>query len=338
MKTYLKVIFVALIFLLVALHRILFSSKDGFYDTGGDYDALRRRLQNDLGDYCKLAGFIYGQVTQMQQGLKAIASSLPSAEDIKAQASNPAAKATQALMAAGRAGPLSGESWADYGNDAEVSLLYKSVYTCTDTLAKYRPSCGSPNFKMNYVPCSTYLDLPSWSDEDTVNKALGKITDDLAERLNREADWFEAVMNKVQDGLNAGAKPQAGDNPPGVVPSVDQMNKLKEELEGFTCSPDAMALLRQKKLEKELKSCKPITASSEIDRVNGLLDNPSVASSVNRMRRLYEIGKKLQSDLEKLKNGTLYDWQKDGGRKSYTRCATGNRLESLICSIKQNMT
>ena len=98
MKTYLKIIIAALIVLLVALHRVLFSSKDGFYDTGSDYDALRRRLQNDLGDYCKLAGFIYGQVTQMQQGLKAIASSLPSAEDIKAQASNPAAKATQALM------------------------------------------------------------------------------------------------------------------------------------------------------------------------------------------------------------------------------------------------
>jgi hypothetical protein len=333
MKTYLKIIIVALIFLLVALHRILFYSKDGFYDTGSDYDALRRRLQNDLGDYCKLAGFIYGQVTQMQQGLKAIASSLPSADDIKAQANSPAAKASQALFAAAR-----GEPWADYGNDADVSLLYKSVYTCTDTLAKFRPSCGSPNFKMNYVPCSTYLDLPSWSDEETITKALGKITDDLAERLNREADWFEAVMNKVQDGINAGAKPQAGDNPPGVAPSVDQMNKLKEQLEGFTCSPDAMALLRQKKLEKELKSCTPITSSSEIDRVNGILDNPSVGSSVNRMRRLYEIGKKLQSDLEKLKNGTLYDWQKDGPRKSYTRCATGNRLESLICSIKQNMT
>jgi hypothetical protein len=337
MKPYLKIIFVALIFVLVIAHRILFASKDGFFDTGGDYDALRRRLQDDLGDYCKLAEFINAQVTEMQQGLKAISSQLPSADDIKEQANSPAAKVTQSLFASARAPPLSGESWFDYGN-AEVSLLYKSVYTCTDTLAKSRPSCGSPNFKMNYTPCSIYIDLPGWSDEEAATKALGKIKDDLAERLNREADWFDAVLKKVQSGLDAGAKPQAGDNPPGVVPSVDQMNKLKKELEGFTCSPDAMALLRQKKLEKELKSCKPITASSEIDRVNEILDNPSIRASVRRMRALYEIAKKLKSDLEKLKNGTLYDWQKGGPKKSYSFCGGGNRLASLICSIKQNMT
>jgi hypothetical protein len=191
---------------------------------------------------------------------------------------------------------------------------------------------------MNYISCSTYFNLPSSSDEDTITRALSKITDDLPERLTRETEWFQAVMQKVQSGLDAGARPQAGDNPPGVAPSIDQMNKLKKESEGFTCSPDAMALLRKKKLDNELKSCTPITAASEIDRVNRILDNSSIKASVGQMRGLYKVAKKLQSDLEKLKNGTLYDWQKDGPRKSYTRPATGNRLESLISSIKQNMS
>jgi len=181
------------------------------------------------------------------------------------------------------------------------------------------------------------MDLPGWGDEDTVMKALRKITKDLPERLVREGDWFEAVMKKVQTGLDAGARPQAGDNPPGVAPTVDQMNKFKKDNEGFTCSLDAMALLKQKQLEKELKSCTPITPDSEIDRVNSILDDPSIVASVRRMGRLYEIAKKLQSDLEKLKNGSLYDWQKAGPRRTYTVCSGTSRPELLICSLRNMM-
>jgi hypothetical protein len=332
MKVYMKIIFAALIFLLIALHRVLFSARDGFYDAGSNYDALRRRLQNDLGDYCKLSDFIREQVMEMQKGLKAVAGSLPSVDDIKAQATSEDAVKLQSMFSAAR-----GEGWYNYSDDPEFTTLYKSVYTCTDPLAISRPSCGSPNFKMNYTPCSIYMDLPSWGEESTVMKALAQIKDDLAERLVREGDWFEAVMKKIKTGLEAGAKPQAGDNPPGVVPSLDQMNKFKKDNEGFTCSPDAMELLRKKQLEEELESCTPITPNSEIDRINALLDNPSIRSSVERMRRLYQIAKKLQSDLEKLKNGTLYDWQKAGPRKSYTVCSGTTRPELLLCSLKNMM-
>jgi hypothetical protein len=48
-------------------------------------------------------------------------------------------------------------------------------------------------------------------------------------QTNKQRDWFESVMKKVQTGLDAGARPQAGDNPPGVAPTVDQMNKFKNK-------------------------------------------------------------------------------------------------------------
>jgi hypothetical protein len=45
---------------------------------------------------------------------------------------------------------------------------------------------------------------------------------------------------------------------------------------------------------------------------------------------------KLQSDLEKLKNGTLYDWQKDGPKKSYAKFEGGDRTKAFLFSLEQN--
>jgi hypothetical protein len=45
---------------------------------------------------------------------------------------------------------------------------------------------------------------------------------------------------------------------------------------------------------------------------------------------------KLQSDLEKLKNGTLYAWQQDGPAKSYPKFQGGDRTASFLFSIQQN--
>jgi hypothetical protein len=45
---------------------------------------------------------------------------------------------------------------------------------------------------------------------------------------------------------------------------------------------------------------------------------------------------KLQSDLQKAKDGTLYDWQKDGPKKSYAKFEGGDRKSSYIFSLKQN--
>lgn len=324
--------------ILMLLHWVLFPSKEGFFDDPSAYNALRGRLQNDLGPYCEISAFIRDQVNEMQQGLKAVSASLPTASEIKAGTSSPAALKSQSLMSAAK---ISLETWYDFGGDLQFNSMYKSVYKCTDSLAKSRPSCGSPNPNMNYVPCDVYLNLPNWTDEMEVIGALRKITDDLPERLTREAEWFQAVIEKIQAGLDAGARPQAGDNPPGVPPSQAQMDEYAKEAkkqEGFTCSLEAMNYLKRKRLEAESQSCTPLTGSSEIARVNRLLDNPSVQSSVRRMRAMYGVMVDLKSKLERLKNGDLYDWQRAGPKKTYTACeAGGDRVKGFICSLR-NMT
>jgi hypothetical protein len=340
MKTRDKMLFSLGLVLLIILYWFLFFSKksEGFFDDPTAYNALRGRLQDELGPYCELSAFVKDQVNEMQQGLKAVSGSLPSESDIKAMTKSSTALNTQSLMSAAK---ISRETWYDFGGELQFNSMYKSVYKCTDGLAKSRPSCSSPNPNMNYVPCSTYLNLPNWTDEMEVIAALRKITNDLPERLVRESDWFDAVIVKIRSGLEAGARPQAGDNPPGVPPSKAQMAEYEKEAkkqEGFTCSLEAMDYLKRKRLEAEAKSCTPLTGSSEIARVNRLLDDPSVRSSVKRMRSMYDDMLRLKSDLEKLKNGTLYDWQKDGPKKSYAPCeAGGDRIKAFICSLR-NMT
>jgi len=224
------------------------------------------------------------------------------------------------------------------GSSSDISQMYLAVYQCTDQLASVRPSCSRPNQTgMRYIPCSTFLELPDWSDDARAINALSKIKDDLPERLIREMEWFNAVIKKIQEGLAAGANPAAGSNPIGTPPSMDQLNSFKEGFYG-RCSPEASAYLARKALSKEASSCTPLTVSSEIARVNSLLDNPSVSASVSQSNRMMTQVSKLQSDLEKLKNGTLYDWQgaNSGPKKVYPRFEGGDRLQSFLFSLSQN--
>ena len=224
------------------------------------------------------------------------------------------------------------------GGASDISQMYTAVYQCTDQLASARPSCSSPNRSgMRFVSCSIFMELPDWTDEQTVIRTLQQIKDDLPERLTRECEWFAACIRKLQEGLAAGANPAAGSNPIGVPPTLDQMNAYKEGFQA-QCSAEAKEYLRRKALEDEAKNCRPgprITAGSEVARVNALLDNPSVRNSVSKCNSMMAQMLKLQSDLEKLKNGSLYDWQKDGPKKTYAPCeAGGDRIKAFLCSLR----
>jgi len=166
------------------------------------------------------------------------------------------------------------------------------------------------------------MSLPESSNPGAVLDALNKITDDLPERLEREVDWFAAVIQKLNSGLDSIQDPQSA----------------QCKIEGFEgkCSPEATAYLRQKTIEQEAANCSPLTVASEIARINRLLDNSSVQASLARCREMMAQMLKLQSDLEKAKNGNLYDWQKNGPAKSYSKFKGGDRIQSLIFSLKQN--
>jgi peptide deformylase len=147
----------------------------------------------------------------------------------------------------------------------------------------------------------------------------------LAMKEIRESEWFAAIIKKLKDSLAAGA------NPPGA-----------SSIDGFTgtCSAEAA---RIKKLLDEARSCSipgaaldiP-DAASEIARVNTLLNSPKLKQAVSKMNGLLAEMLKLQSDLEKAKNGTLYDWQKDPPKKSYAEFKGGDRTAALTFSMQQN--
>ena len=209
------------------------------------------------------------------------------------------------------------------GDDASLNKEYTNIYSCSDPDANSRPSCQKvsgmgPNISMIYVSSDVYKELPEWSDDGSVSIALMKISNDLPERLIRESEWFAAIIKKLKESLAAGA------NPPGV-----------SSMDGFTgtCSAEAA---RAKKIMDEAKSCSIPDAASEIARVNTLLNSPKLKQAVSKMNGLLAEMLKLQSDLEKAKNGTLYDWQKDPPKKSYAEFKGGDRSAGLAFSMQQN--
>lgn len=342
MKTRDKMLFGLGLAILILLHWFLFPSNlsEGFFDGSDDYNRLRLRLRSELGSYCKISSFVRDQVNEMQEGIKKTAALLPSADAIKAKAESKEAKGTQSLMKAGK----KREGWYNLESDIDSDNLYTQMYQCKDQLQDLRQSCRVPNLKMKFVPCSVYMNLPDFSDEQGVVVNLSKIKDDLPERLVREVEWFREVIKKIKDGLAAGANPAAGSNAVGVPPSDAQMKEYEKEAkdqEGFSgqCSAEANEYLRRKALEDEAKNCIPgkaVTAGSEVARVNMLLDDPSVRNSVSQCNSMMDEMLKLQSDLEKLKNGTLYDWQKGGPKKSYAKFEGGDRNKAFLFSLQQN--
>jgi len=219
----------------------------------------------------------------------------------------------------------------------DIDSIYKEIYSCSDKLASSRRSCASPNMSMAYVNCDTYMKLPTWSSDGSSTMALMKITDDLPERLVREAEWFAAIIKQLNETLALGA------NPPTSAPSeykTSQMEPRQLKNEGFTgsptCSPEAAEYQRSQRLRKEAGSCSIPSITSEIQRVNSLLNSPSLKNSLARMNGLLDAMLKIQSDLEKAKNGTLYPWQQDGPPKKYPSFQGGDRTAGLLFSMQQN--
>ena len=298
MKVGMRVTFVLAIAVLLILHWFLFREIDGFYDDSSDYINLSTKVKSTLGNYCKLADLIREQLISGYAG------------------TNPgsASSATE-----------------------EVNNGYRQMYMCADNKASSRPSCARPNLSgMVYVSSDIYMRLPSWTDNISASLALVKIKDDLPERVTREADYFEQIISQLQSFLQTGA------NPPTEPPTAQQLK------EPFTdgCCPQQLELLRQLTMdtrdiretretrESKLRSLPNLT--SEIKRVSALLVNKTLVAALARCDSLLARMSKIQTQLEKLKKGELYEWQKEGPAKSYEQFGGGDRIQGLLFSLKQN--
>ena len=154
-----------------------------------------------------------------------------------------------------------------------------------------------------------------------------------------------------EDGQKTGPDPPQ-QNPIIPGPSAEAMaaqntllsargfKPLGSKKEGFyaagQCSPEAMALRRRRQLEANAKSCTMPTLKSEIDRVNAILNSKAFLDVMNLSGKVLTAAMKLKSDLEKLKAGTLYDWQKTGTKKTYSEFKGGDRTAAFLASASQN--
>ena len=161
----------------------------------------------------------------------------------------------------------------------------------------------------------------------------------------------EDGQDKAPDPPQPAPKPPAP--PPGAAAAQNSLLAAHGYKplgsEGFfdsgQCSPEAIALKRrrqmeqrQRQLESDADSCTIPDLPSEINRVNAILNNPTFQQAMSQCQAIYAAAMKLQSDIEKLKKGTLYDWQNtgSGAPKSYSKFKGGDRTAGFLASLSQN--
>ena len=317
-----------LIYLIIAIVLLgaisLYKRKEGFEDTESPaqtaYNSLRDRLQKDLGTYCKLSNYVISQLSTIYK---------------------------------------TADTGTTKSLNGFIKSIYEDMYRCKDELADSRQSCMpyaifkmSNNSTLTYKSCNTYLGLPDWSPDDTsINTALLNITDDLPDRLEKETEWYQSLIKKLQDSIDSLANPPADVPESENSPSTDSSGKAwssdsanpNATTEGFlgeSCSPAAaqakQAALMKQKLETEAASCTIPPVDSEIARINALLDSDRVKAALSKCNGLLAAMLKLQSDQEKAKNGTLFKWQEGPNKKSYKTFSGGDRSKSLVFSLRQN--
>ena len=302
--------------------------KEGFFKSEEDeYNSLKSKIKSNMTAYCELSTFIEGRMKTIYMSNK--------------------------FTDSGKSIP--GESEAEA--NAHIQRTYKDVYSCTDELAKSRPSCkdiliqsiifkGTPIKQStdNHIPCSVFLNLPDYSEDNIVSIGLelSKIPDNLASIIAKELEWYVSVMDDLQKGQDAAT------NPPEQAPSGKQIEReiaaKKKEQEGFTnkCSPEAARLRREREKQETLNNsastCTMPNISSEIARVSKLMQSNTLNNVLSNSKSLLTRAKKIQSDLDKLEAGTLYDWQQSdkGPRKSYATFNGGDRSASFVFSLQQN--
>jgi hypothetical protein len=284
-------------------------------------------------------------------------------------ATKPAAAATTSTKAAPVTPQLvKGESEA--AATAHLMKTYTDVYACKDDMASSRPSCSSggkaiPN--ATFVSCDNYMNLPDWPELDGAAVSLSKIPDKLPARIQIEVEWYSQIIKKLSDALAMGADPPTSPPNSPNSPAGDSSGKAWSSdgtgapiKEGFFDFPQCSPAGQQARLERERRAklqaqqsqqvqpvkqpdpadnpdtCQMPDLESQINRVNALLDSPGLQAALQKSDAQLSSMLKLQSDIQKAKDGNLYDWQKAGPKKTYEQYKGTDRVTAFIYSLKQN--
>jgi hypothetical protein len=419
-----KIIFIILVavIILYCILRFAFKKEESFFDspaTQGNYEALRRRLKTMMNSYCQLANYAQEQIKNAYKNPRPGNAPLPNpppkppSPPIKGNWTDPDYKPNPPPPSrnptASSIPTIPGEN--DQQLVGRLQQTYNEVYNCSDALAVSRPACAAkadmlkelqkndidinaikPPPSVPFVPCKIYLDLPAWPDKLNAAYMLSSIPDNLAERVIREIDWYNAIadtlLEAIEKGRNppssppdnssspardASGKPWSADGKPPQPNLSSRASTWKTRAEGFQaqCSPSAQQAVIERKRRAQLEAEAAAKAASggaggagggagagagaggpnpadnpdtcvmpdldgQIARVNAILDSPAL----NQALRICDIVliklRKAQADLEKAKNGNLFEWQKDPPKKVVAPFKGGDRAAALTFSMRQN--
>ena len=322
--------------------RYTYMSREGFAVGSLErrYTAIQTKLTKNMAAYCQMSKFAHDYMKKlftMKASTADMAKPTKPIPDDYAPEQRAAALSARASAAdkAATVGPP-----GDTPQQAEKRILevYKKVYACKDDMASSRPSCKkpiNPDASKEFIPCSTYLKLPAWDDNDTVtpSAALVQIPNDLAAHLTKELDWFEAMiaqLTKATDMIKS---------PPSSPPDSELSGK-SYAADGFLdkgkCSPSdiqaRLALLRKQKLEGAASSCVISPIEDELARVESILSSAELKAVLDRCGPMLERMTSLKALMDKLENGLDFSMPK----KDYLQFPGGNRADALVFSIKQN--
>ena len=293
------------------------------------YETLKGRLKTTMTTYCELTKYAQDYMRKLFT-TKADPSSIEKDTKPIPDDYGPAEKEA-ALKARSTAATKS----ADVGppgetpEEAERHILkvYSDVYACKDDMASSRPLCKNPTPSESdeFIPCSTYLNLPAWNKEDTItpSASLMEIPDTLALHIQQELDWYDGMITKLSKAAD-------------LITNTPSLPAASEGFVGKKCSAAdikaRIALEEEERKKKKVSACEIPPLDDEIKRITSILDSSNLKTVLSRCPGILANMQRLKKIMDDAENG----FGSGKAPKKYKVYDNSNRSSAFVNSILQN--
>ncbi len=185
---------------------------------------------------------------------------------------------------------------------------------------------------------TSFFNLPPWSDDtEDLSLALSGIPDTLDSGIRKELKFYKAKLAELMAIFSNLKDPSTFQPPPAETTAT------LEGFQGGQCSAESARLareaLRKKRLaekypKKPAGECSIRPLPEEITRVEGVLSRMDIDGLAKEIAEVAKGISKFREDFQKLKDGTLFDWQKAGPKKSYAKFTGKSNADGLIFTLQ----
>jgi hypothetical protein len=324
--------FIICIAILLFLRYSYLTRKEGFFEESPlqqQYETLKARLKTTMATYCELTKYAQDYMrklfTKKADPSSIVKDTQPIPDDYGPAEKEAALKArSTAATKSTEVGPP-GET----PEEAERHILkvYSDVYACKDDMASSRPLCKNPvpSESEEFIPCSTYLNLPAWKKDDTVtpSASLMDIPDTLALHIQKELDWYDGMITKLSKAAD-------------LITNTPSLPAASEGFVGKKCS--AADIKARIDLENEERNRKRVSAciipplGDEIKRITSILDSRDLTNVLSRCPGILANMIRLKKIMDDAENG----FGSDKAPKKYKVYDNSDRSSAFVNSILQN--